>query len=69
MGAGDVSVSGARMTGLGITLTASDGSTTEYAKNATGAYVGPAGDARGFVSTRCRARSKSMMTPGSPTGS
>jgi RHS repeat-associated protein len=42
---GGVSVTGARMTGSGITLVEGDGSTTEYTKNAEGAYVGPAGDA------------------------
>ncbi len=45
MAAGDVSVSGARMTGSGITLIRSDGTTVEYTKNTAGAYVGPASDA------------------------
>jgi RHS repeat-associated protein len=41
---GDVSVMGARATGGGISLTLEDGSTVEYTKSATGAYVGPPGD-------------------------
>ena len=41
---GDVSISNARPTGAGVTLMMSDGSTVEYKKSATGAYVGPEGD-------------------------
>lgn len=44
MTAGTVSVSGARASGSGVTLTLSDGSTVEYARTDGGAYVGPAGD-------------------------
>ena len=44
MSDGSVSVSGARVTGAGVTLTTSDGATVEYKKSATGAYVGPEGD-------------------------
>jgi YD repeat-containing protein len=44
MSDGDVSVSGARNTGSGVTLTLGDGSTVEYKKSDTGAYVGPVGD-------------------------
>ncbi len=42
---GDVSVAGARATGAGVTLTMADGSTVEYKKSASGAYVGPNQDA------------------------
>ena len=42
---GDVSVAGARATGSGVTLTMADGSTVEYKKSATGAFVGPNQDA------------------------
>ena len=44
MSDGDVSVSGARNTGAGVTLTMGDGSTVEYKRSDTGAYVGPPGD-------------------------
>ena len=44
MSDGDVSVSGARNSGSGVTLTMGDGSTVEYKKSDSGAYVGPAGD-------------------------
>ncbi|MFN7147898.1 MAG: PA14 domain-containing protein [Microthrixaceae bacterium] len=43
--AGDVAVAGARVTGSGVTLTMGDGSTVEYKKSASGAFVGPNQDA------------------------
>lgn len=46
---GDVSISGARATGSGVTLTMADGSTVEYKKSASGAYVGPNQDATTVV--------------------
>jgi hypothetical protein len=42
---GDVAVAGARPTGAGVTLTMADGSTVEYKKSPSGAYVGPNQDA------------------------
>ena len=45
MSDGDVSVTGARSTGTGVTLTNGDGSTVQYAKSPSGAYVGPNSDA------------------------
>lgn len=44
MSAAGVAIQGALKTDTGVTLRTADGSTTEYKKSDTGAYVGPAGD-------------------------